>query len=307
MLRAPTPLARKVIAAAALAALTACSQGRPGDTAASTPPAAPARDGAARALPDFTAIVQQCGPAVVNVQVVQREAPTGVGSSGGDDQEDPSAASGSPRAPAGATVRGIGAGFIVQSDGVVLTNAHVVENASEVTVRLTDRREFRAKVVGVDEETDIAVLRIDARGLPTVRVGDDARVRVGEWVLAIGSPFGFENSVTAGVISARARSLPGQGYVRYLQTDVAVNPGNSGGPIFDLAGEVIGVTSQIYSASGGFMGISFAIPIGTAMEVERQLLRTGKVTRGFLGVSVQDMDPDLARSFGLARPPGPPA
>ncbi len=190
------------------------------------------------------------------------------------------------------------------ADGVILTNAHVVADAAEVTVKLTDKREFRAKVVGIDKDTDVAVLKIDARDLPTVRIGDASRAQVGEWVLAIGSPFGFENSVTAGVISARARSLPGEGYIPFLQTDVAVNPGNSGGPLFNLAGEVIGINSQIYSGSGGYMGISFAIPINVAMKVGQQLLATGKVTRGRLGVAIQDVDQQLARSFGLPRPTG---
>jgi serine protease Do len=211
---------------------------------------------------------------------------------------------GEPDPHKGMPFRGLGSGFIVKSDGLVLTNAHVVDGAKEVTVKLTDKREFRAKVVGVDKDTDVAVLRIDAKGLPTVRIGDPARVRVGEWVLAIGSPFGFENTVTAGVVSARARSLPGEGYVPFIQTDAAVNPGNSGGPLFDLAGEVIGINSQIYTGNGGYMGISFAIPIDVAMGVEQQLVAHGKVVRGRLGVTVQDVNQSLARSFGLDRPAG---
>jgi serine protease Do len=200
--------------------------------------------------------------------------------------------------------RGQGSGFIVSSDGVVLTNAHVVADAGEVSVKLTDRREFRAKVVGLDRPTDIAVLKIDAQDLPTVRIGDPERTRVGEWVLAIGSPFGFENSVTAGIVSAKSRSLPAEGYVPFIQTDVAINPGNSGGPLFNRAGEVIGVNSQIYSRSGGYQGLSFAIPIDVANDVANQLRTQGKVTRGKIGVVIQPLTKDLADSFGLPKPAG---
>jgi serine protease Do len=202
-------------------------------------------------------------------------------------------------------IRGLGSGFIIASDGLILTNAHVVDGASEVNVKLTDKREFRAKVLGLDKDTDVAVLKVDAKGLPTVKTGDPSRTQVGEWVLAIGSPFGFENSATAGVVSARARSLPGEGYVPFLQTDVAVNPGNSGGPLFNLAGEVVGINSQIYSSQGGgYMGISFAIPIDVAMNVGQQLAAHGHVVRGRLGVVIQDVNQSLARSFGLERPAG---
>jgi len=187
---------------------------------------------------------------------------------------------------------------------VVLTNAHVVDDASELTVKLTDRREFRAKVIGIDKPTDVAVLKIDARDLPTVRVGDPQNVRVGEWVLAIGSPFGFENSVTAGIVSAKSRALPDDGYVPFIQTDVAINPGNSGGPLFNLAGEVIGINSQIYSRSGGYQGLSFAIPIDVAMKVQGQIREHGKVRRGRLGLTIQELDQGLAESFGLAKPAG---
>jgi serine protease Do len=202
------------------------------------------------------------------------------------------------------SVHGIGSGFIVKSDGLILTNAHVVRGATQVTVKLTDRREFKAKVVGQDKDSDVAVLRIDAAGLPTVRIGDPNEAQVGDWAVAIGSPFGFENTATAGIISARARSLPGEGYVPFLQTDVPVNPGNSGGPLFNLQGEVIGINSQIYSGSGGYMGISFAIPIDVAMKVEQQLVATGKVTRGRIGVTIQDVNAELAKSFGLSKPQG---
>ena len=208
-------------------------------------------------------------------------------------------------APQGETIMRVqGSGFIVRSDGVILTNAHVVDGASEVRVKLIDKREFPAKVVGLDKATDVAVLRVDAKDLPVVRLGEPKRTQVGEWVLAIGSPFGFENSATAGIVSARARTLPDEGYVPFLQTDVAVNPGNSGGPLFNVAGEVIGINSQIYSRSGGYMGLSFAIPIDVAMKVEDQLLAHGKVTRGRMGVTIQDVNQDLANSFGLAKPAG---
>jgi serine protease Do len=198
----------------------------------------------------------------------------------------------------------MGSGFIVSADGIVLTNAHVVKDANEVTVKLTDRREFRAKVVGTDLASDIAVLKIDAQGLPVVKLGDSKGVQVGEWVVAIGSPFGFENTVTAGIVSALSRALPGDSYVPFIQTDAAVNPGNSGGPLFNLAGEVIGINSQIYSGTGGYQGVSFAIPIDVALGVKDQLVQHGKVTRSQLGVSVQEMNAALAESFGLDKPRG---
>ncbi len=201
-------------------------------------------------------------------------------------------------------VRGAGSGFIVSQDGYILTNTHVVGNADEVTVRLTDRREFPAKVIGADERTDVAVIKINAANLPTVKLGDPSKVKPGQWVLAIGSPFGFENSATAGIISATARSLPSDNYVPFIQTDVAVNPGNSGGPLFNLAGEVIGINSQIFSRTGGYMGVSFAIPIDVARNVEDQLVKTGKVVRGRIGVTIQDVNAQLAESFGLDRPRG---
>jgi serine protease Do len=203
-----------------------------------------------------------------------------------------------------APVRGAGSGFIINSDGYILTNTHVVANAEEVTVRLTDRREFPAKVIGADERTDVAVIKINANNLPIVRLGDPSRIKTGQWVLAIGSPFGFENSVTAGIISATARAVPGDNYVPFIQTDVAVNPGNSGGPLFNLSGEVIGINSQIFSRTGGFMGVSFAIPIDVARNVEEQLIKTGHVVRGRIGVTIQDVNAQLAESFGLDRPRG---
>jgi serine protease Do len=210
-----------------------------------------------------------------------------------------------PNMPRGDTpMRGLGSGFIVSPDGYILTNAHVVDGADSVTVRLTDRREFRAKVVGADKQTDIAVLKIDAKALPTVRLGRSQDANVGEWVVAIGSPYGFDNTVTAGIVSAKSRSLPDANYTPFIQTDVAVNPGNSGGPLFNLAGEVIGINSQIYSRSGGFQGISFAIPIEVALNVKDQLIKTGKVTRGRLGVTVQEVNATFAEAFNLDRPRG---
>ena len=200
--------------------------------------------------------------------------------------------------------RGAGSGFIVSADGYILTNAHVVADADEVTVRLTDRREFAAKVIGFDPRTDVAVIKIDAKDLPTVRIGDPAQLRPGEWVLAIGSPFGLDNSATAGIVSATSRAVGGESYVPFIQTDVAVNPGNSGGPLFNLRGEVIGMNSMIFSRTGGYMGLSFAIPIDVANDVREQLIKTGRVVRGRIGVAVQDVNAQLAQSFGLDRPRG---
>ncbi|ENO91051.1 protease Do [Thauera sp. 28] len=270
-------------------------------------------------LPDFGDLVEQVGPAVVNISVVQRQAQgvTGENPFANDPFYDflrrfgvpmpgfPGQPGMGPRAR-----QGIGSGFIVSQDGYVLTNAHVVagENAdaalSEVTVRLIDKREFKATVVGVDRRTDVALLKIDAQNLPTLRIGNADDARVGEWVVAMGSPFGFDNTVTAGIISAKARRLPDETYVPFIQTDVAINPGNSGGPLFNLAGEVIGINSQIYSRSGGFMGISFAIPIDVAMNVKDQLVAHGRVQRGRLGIAIQGVDKELAQSFGLAEAHG---
>jgi serine protease Do len=293
------------VVVAALVAAYAILGGNPLPTAHAVSPANAAATAAAPAqpLPDFATIAAQGGPAVVNISV------SGTVKTAAMPQMDPN----NPlfdffrrfAPPAGEMIkRGQGSGFIVSSDGVVLTNAHVVADASEVNVKLTDKREFRAKVVGLDKPTDIAVLKIDTRDLPTVRIGDPQRTRVGEWVLAIGSPFGFENSVTAGIISAKSRSLPDEGYVPFIQTDVAINPGNSGGPLFNLAGEVIGINSQIYSQSGGYQGLSFAIPIDVAMKVQGQIRDHGKVRRGRLGLTIQELDHGLAESFGLAKPTG---
>jgi serine protease Do len=259
------------------------------------------------ALPDFAAIAQHYGPAVVNITVSGTRK---TGFSGGEDDDNPLSQffRGAPfrfgPPPSEVPTQGQGSGFIIGADGMVLTNAHVVQDATEVTVKLTDRREFRAKVLGADPATDIAVLRIDAKNLPVVNLGDPARSRVGDWVVAIGSPFGFENSVSAGIVSAKGRSLPGDSYVPFIQTDVAVNPGNSGGPLFNLQGEVIGINSQIYSRSGGYQGLSFAIPINVALKVKDQIVATGKVAHARLGVSVQEVNQALADSFGLKRAEG---
>ena len=261
-------------------------------------------------LPDFAEIVAQQGPAVVNISV-SGTVKTGYSGFPGMSQMDPNdpffeffRRFQAPLPREKTPTHGLGSGFIVSSDGVILTNAHVVEDADEVTVKLTDKREFKAKVKGIDKLSDIAVLKINAANLPTVRIGDPQQARVGSWVIAIGSPFGFENSVTAGIISAKSRSLPDEGYVPFLQTDVAVNPGNSGGPLFNMNGEVIGINSQIFSRSGGYQGLSFAIPIDVAMQVERQLMDHGKVTRGRLGVVIQEVNQQLANSFDLSKPTG---
>jgi serine protease Do len=204
-----------------------------------------------------------------------------------------------PRGQQSVPMRGLGSGFIVSPDGYILTNAHVVDHASHVTVRLTDRREFTAKVVGSDKASDVALLKIDAKNLPTVKIGSSRDAKVGEWVVAIGSPYGFENSVTAGIVSAKSRSLPDATYVPFIQTDVAVNPGNSGGPLLNLKGEVVGINSMIYSGTGGYMGVSFAIPIEVALEVSRQLQGQGKVVRGRIGIAMQPLTKELAQSFKL--------
>jgi serine protease Do len=266
-------------------------------------------------LNGFSALVKQYGPAVVNVSVdgtrkVSAEMPDGLPDIPGLQEFFRGfGGRGMPRTnPRGnngeVPMRGLGSGFIVSEDGYILTNAHVVDGAEHVNVRLTDRREFKAKVVGIDKQTDIAVLKIDAKSLPAVKLGKSSEANVGEWVVAIGSPFGFDNSVTAGIVSAKGRPLPESSYVNFIQTDVAVNPGNSGGPLFNLAGEVIGINSQIYSQNGGYQGISFAIPIEVALNVKDQIVKHGKVSRGRLGVTVQEVNATLADSFGLDRPHG---
>jgi len=261
----------------------------------------------APALPDFSSLVQKYGAAVVNV-VSTREikSPDTPNLSPDDPFYEFFRHFGMPQPNRSPQVeRGEGSGFIVSPDGYILTNAHVVDDASKVEVELPDRREFDGKVVGKDARSDIAVLKIDARNLPTVRIGDSSKLRPGQWVAAIGAPFGFENSVTAGIVSATSRAVGATGgIVPFIQTDVPVNPGNSGGPLFDLGGEVVGINSMIYSGTGGYQGIAFAIPIDVAMDVEQQLLKTGHVTRGYLGVSVQELSAPLAQSFGIDRAHG---
>ena len=285
--------------------------------AGSVPVAAPEL---ARALPDFSALVEQAGPAVVNIRTSekvrvanaqvdeqmrellrrfgipvppQRRAPPGSAPSPAPEDDDDDDA---PQR------RGLGSGFVIGADGFVMTNAHVVDDADEVMVTLTDKREFKAKVIGLDRRTDVAVLKIDAANLPLLRMGDVGKLKVGEWVMAIGSPFGFDNTVTAGIVSAKARDTGD--LLPLIQTDVAINPGSSGGPLLNLRGEVVGINSQIYSQSGGFMGISFAIPIDEAMRVADQLRANGRVTRGMLGVYPDDVSKEVAEAIGLGKPQG---
>ena len=264
-----------------------------------------------QALPDFVALVEQYGKTVVNIEVVGRASVTRLPELSRDDPffeffrrfGVPVPGEGGPAEPP--VLRGSGSGFIVSADGYILTNAHVVSDAEEVTVRLADRREFPAKVIGSDSRTDVAVIKIDAQELPTVRIGDHTKLRPGEWVLAIGSPFGLESTATAGIVSATSRAVGGgETDVPFIQTDVAVNPGNSGGPLFNLRGEVVGINSMIFSRTGGYMGISFAVPIDVAMHVRDQLVKTGRVVRGRIGVTVQNVNAALATSFGLDRPRG---
>ncbi|HYR33152.1 MAG TPA: DegQ family serine endoprotease [Burkholderiales bacterium] len=261
-------------------------------------------------LPDFASIVEANKAAVVNITSTvrrpqqQMQLPFG-GDSGGDEDNPLGEFFRRFQQPApNVPMQGMGSGFIIDPNGVVLTNAHVVEGADEVRVKLTDKREFKGKVAGVDHLTDVAVVKIDATGLPALKLGDPSKVRVGDWVLAIGSPFGFENTVTAGIVSGTSRSLPEGSYVPFIQTDAAVNPGNSGGPLISARGEVIGINSQIYSRTGGYMGLAFAIPIDVAANVKDQLLQHGKVERGRIGVGIQEMNAQLAQSFGLERPQG---
>jgi serine protease Do len=262
----------------------------------------------AKELPDFTVLVEKEGAAVVNISTTQaaRSVPTTPNMPEGDDPLSEFFRRFAPQMPRDQEQesQSLGSGFIISSDGYIMTNAHVVDGADKVTVRLTDRREFRAKVIGTDKRTDVALLKIEAKGLPIVNKGDPNKLKVGEWVAAIGSPFGFDNSVTAGIVSAKGRSLPQDNFVPFIQTDVAINPGNSGGPLFNLDGEVVGINSQIYTRSGGSMGLSFAIPIDVATQVADQLRSSGKVTRGRIGVTIQELTNELAESFGLSKPEG---
>ena len=266
-------------------------------------------------LPEFTQLVEQASPAVVNISTTQKVESRRAGSHQMPDLE------GMPpmfreffermpqqQPPSGQErkreAQSLGSGFIISADGYVLTNNHVVADADEIIVRLSDRSELVAKLVGADPRTDVALLKVEGKDLPTVKLGSSQGIKFGEWVLAIGSPFGFDHSATSGIISAKGRSLPNENYVPFIQTDVAINPGNSGGPLFNLDGEVIGINSQIFTRSGGFMGLSFAIPIDVAMDVADQLKASGKVSRGWLGVVIQEVNKGLAESFGLEKPAG---
>jgi serine protease Do len=268
----------------------------------STP--AVATPNAPMALPDFSTLVEQYGPAVVNITVTGHVKTQYAPGLRDDDPFSQFFRGFSFPQPRDTPIRGEGSGFIVRADGIVLTNAHVVDNAQQVTVKLTDSREFTAKVLGTDKQSDVAVLRIDAKNLPTVRLGHDTDLKVGQWVVAIGAPFGFDNTVTAGIVSAKQRMLPSSGYVPFIQTDVPINPGNSGGPLFNLKGEVVGINSQIYSGSGGYQGISFAIPIDVAMQVSKQIETKGRVAHGKLGVTAQPVNQALADTFQLDKPRG---
>ncbi|WP_373988431.1 DegQ family serine endoprotease [Duganella sp. BuS-21] len=296
------------VAAATVPAAAIAPAAATAATGAPAPVAAPVIS-----LPDFSVIVAHNGPAVVNISVTgsTKAAYGGDGPQGRNDPfaDDPfyeffrrfqGQQRGGQRAQ---PTHGMGSGFIISADGIILTNAHVVRDASEVVVKLTDRREFRAKVLGSDPQSDVAVLKIDAKNLPVVPLASNNDLKVGEWVLAIGSPFGLDNTVTAGVVSAKGRSLP-DGNVPFIQTDVAVNPGNSGGPLFNTRGEVVGINSQIYSQTGGYQGLSFAIPIDVANKIKNQIVATGKVVHAKLGVSVQEVNQGFADSFNLATPEG---
>lgn len=269
----------------------------------------------ANSLPDFTVLAEKQGPAVVNISITQVSRQSSNPFKGMP--LDPNIEEffkrfgipgmpGSPGAPNQRQYKSqsLGSGFIISRDGYVLTNAHVVDAADEVLVKLSDKREFKARIIGADKRTDVALIKIEAKNLPVVNIGDPSKLKVGEWVAAIGSPFGLENTMTAGIVSAKGRALPQENYVPFIQTDVAINPGNSGGPLFNLAGEVVGVNSQIYSRSGGSMGLSFSIPIDVAIDISNQLKTTGKVTRGRLGVAIQELTKELAESFGMKNTDG---
>lgn len=265
-------------------------------------------------LPDFTPLVEQASPAVVNISTRQKLPERAVANQMPDLEGLPPMLRefferSMPQAPRGQGGRqreaqSLGSGFIISKDGYILTNNHVVADADEIIVRLSDRSELEAKLIGADARTDVALLKVEGKDLPIVKLGKSEALKVGSWVLAIGSPFGFDHSVTAGIVSAKGRSLPNESYVPFIQTDVAINPGNSGGPLFNLDGEVVGINSQIFTRSGGFMGLSFAIPIDVAMSVADQLKANGKVNRGWLGVVIQEVNKDLAESFGLDKPAG---
>ncbi|HSH87874.1 MAG: DegQ family serine endoprotease [Methylophilus sp.] len=270
----------------------------------------------AKDLPDFTELAEKQGPTVVNISITSVvHGGGGMGFPGMPNDENLQellrrfgipGMPGMPGQEGGQDYKSqsLGSGFIISSDGYILTNAHVVSEADEVLVKLSDKREFKAKIIGADKRTDVALIKIEATGLPKVVVGDPSALKVGEWVAAIGSPFGLENTMTAGIVSAKGRALPQENYVPFIQTDVAINPGNSGGPLFNLRGEVVGVNSQIYSKSGGSMGLSFSIPIDVAIDISNQLKTTGRISRGWLGIGIQEVTKDLADSFGLKQTSG---
>ena len=271
-----------------------------------------------RGLPDFTELVEQVGPSVVNIRTMEKVASRSAGPNGASEEDmleffrrfglplpnvpRQAPRQGKPQQQEEEQPRGVGSGFILSSDGLIMTNAHVVNGADEVLVTLTDKREFKAKIIGADKRTDVAVVKIDVTGLPAVKVGDVSRLKVGEWVMAIGSPFGLENTVTAGIVSAKQRDTGD--YLPFIQTDVAINPGNSGGPLINMRGEVVGINSQIYSRSGGFMGISFAIPMDEAVRVSDQLRASGRVSRGRIGIQIDQVSKEVAESIGLGKPVG---
>jgi len=306
------PFSRSVVALALAVSLAPAAMLMPQPAAAQTAPSV-------RGLPDFTDLVDLVGPSVVNIRTLERS--SGRNAQGNTPDEDmleffrrfgipipPGAVPRTPRqqpAPDGggeARPRGVGSGFVLSADGFIMTNAHVVDGADELVVTLPDKREYKARVVGADTRTDVAVVKIEATGLTPVKVGDVNRLRVGEWVMAIGSPFGLENTVTAGIVSAKQRDTGD--YLPFIQTDVAINPGNSGGPLINMRGEVVGINSQIYSRSGGFQGISFAIPIDEAVRVSNELRASGRVTRGRIGVRIDQVSKDVAESLGLPQPKG---
>lgn len=295
-----------VLTIACAAALTAGSFGN-----VSVFPEAHAQTSQLSGLPDFTKLVEDNGKAVVSISTVRKAKHVGPQNGMPDEQLEMLRRFGFPfpfgdfNGP-GMTPerRGQGSGFIIDPNGIILTNNHVVDGADEVTVHLTDKREFKAKVLGTDPKTDIAVIKIEGKDLPVVKLGKSENVKVGEWVAAIGAPFGLDNTVTAGIVSAKSRNLPDEQFVPFIQTDVAVNPGNSGGPLFNMKGEVIGINSQIFSTSGGFMGLSFAIPIDLAVQIKDELMKNGKVSRGRLGILMQQLTPELAKSFNLKEAKG---
>ena len=269
----------------------------------------------ARELPDFTRLVEEQGASVVNISTTQAARRSALPQVPGMEDDEvmeffrrfvprQPPGQGPERGPGRPESRSLGSGFILSADGYILTNAHVVDSADEINVKLTDKREFKAKVIGADKRTDVALIKIEGTSLPVVKFGDPNKLKVGEWVVAIGAPFGFENTVTAGIVSAKGRSLPQENFVPFIQTDVAINPGNSGGPLFNMRGEVVGINSQIYSRTGGFMGLSFAIPIDVAIDIQKQLREKGRVARGRIGVVIQEVTRDLATSFGLDRARG---